>query len=85
MTEISSNNQGISRLEAIGFVWEVFASVAIPTTIFALIGRMLDARWNSSPYATIAGLALSLALTGVLVTRKAKEMALRLKSGTPKA
>ena len=70
----------ISQMEALGFVWEVFASIAIPTTLFALAGRALDARWNTSPYVTLAGLALSLALAGVLVLRKAKTMAIRLKS-----
>lgn len=84
MTDISGNNKVITKLEAIGFVWEVLASVAIPTTVFALLGRMLDARWNSSPYATLVGFTCSVAIAFVLVIRKAKAMANRLKSGATK-
>ena len=59
---------------AIGFVWEVFFSIAIPTTVFALGGRWLDVRYHSSPLFVIVGLALSLGVIYVIVKREVKQL-----------
>lgn len=75
----------ISRLEALGFVTDVFISVALPTMTFALVGKYLDVRWNTFPYITVIGLILALTITAALITRKAKAMAERMKTPpTPK-
>ena len=79
MADTPVQNKAISRLEAIGFVWDVFFSVSIPTVVFALIGRWLDMTWHTSPYATIAGLLLSLVVSGLLIWRKATDMSKRMK------
>ncbi len=77
--ENKPRKESISRLEALGFVWDVLVSVAVPTTVLALLGRWLDARWGSTPAATIVGLILSFVIAGALVMRKAKAMAERMK------
>ena len=58
--------------KATGFVWEILASIAVPTTFFALSGRWLDRRWHTSPLFVVIGLLLSLVVAGLLVIRQAK-------------
>lgn len=65
----------ISQLQALGFVWEVFMAIALPTTLLALGGRWLDRRWNASPWMTIIGFVFAIAISGALVYRKAKQFA----------
>ncbi len=76
------NNSRVRQLEALGMVWNVIFSIAIPTTLLALGGRWLDNRWHSSPWMTLLGLALALGISYVLVSRQAKAIAANLK--TPK-
>ncbi len=61
----------ISQLVAVGFVTDVFISIALPTTLFALGGRALDRRWSTNPWMTIVGFLLAIALSSFLVYRKA--------------
>lgn len=72
MIEKTPEKPGMNPWQATGFVWDVFASIAIPTTLCALGGRWLDARYGASPWFTIAGLIIALAVSYVLVMRKAK-------------
>ncbi len=60
------------------FVWEILVVIAVPTTLFALGGRWLDAKWGTSPWMTILGLILALALAAIMVFRRGKKMATRL-------
>ncbi len=69
----------ISQLAAVGFVTDVFVSIALPTTLFALGGRSLDQRWSTSPWMTVIGFLLAIALSGFLVYRKARRFAKELK------
>jgi LPXTG-motif cell wall-anchored protein len=68
----------ISQWEAVGFVTEVLVSVAVPTTLLALLGRWADAKYGTSPWLTILGLLLALGIAALLVTKRAKEMAKRM-------
>lgn len=70
----------ISQWEAVGFVTEVLISIAVPTTLLALAGRWADEKYGLTPWLTVLGLLLSLAISASLVTRRAKEMAARMKS-----
>lgn len=70
-------------LDALSFVWDVIFSIAIPTTLFALLGRWLDQRWHTSPWMTILGLILALGLAFVLVMRKAKQFLATLPKKIP--
>ena len=69
----------ISTWEAMEFVWEVLIAIAVPTTLFALGGRWLDTKWGTSPWMTVLGLVLALAIAALLVLRKGKKMAQRMK------
>lgn len=70
----------ISQWEAVGFVTELLVFVAVPTTLLALGGRWVDDRYGSSPWATVGGLLLSLAISALLVVKRSTEMAERMKS-----
>lgn len=69
----------VSRWEAIGFVWEVLLSVAVPTTLLGLGGRWVDRHYGSSPWATVLGLLLAIGISALIVLRRGKAMAERMK------
>lgn len=68
MTELKNEKHRYDAWFAIGFVWDVFLSISVPTVVFALGGRWLDRRWDLSPLFTLIGLALSI-LSAVLLMR----------------
>ena len=70
----------ISTWEAMEFVWEVLIAIAVPTTLFALGGRWLDTKWGTTPWMTVLGLVLALVIAALLVLRKGKKMAERMKT-----
>ncbi|MFA5798235.1 MAG: AtpZ/AtpI family protein [Patescibacteria group bacterium] len=70
----------LQALQSLGLVWEVIVAIALPTTLFALGGRWLDTRFHTSPLFILVGLIASLGIVYLLVSRKAKEIALKLKS-----
>lgn len=73
----SSKLQG---LQALGLVWDIILAIALPTTLLALVGRWLDGKLQTSPLFTLLGLALALVIVYLMVSRKAKEIAERLKT-----
>ncbi len=79
MAEPGKKSSEISKFEAISFVWDIFALIAIPTVLLALAGRWADAHWHTTPVCTTIGLLLSLVICGFLVIRRAKDMAERMK------
>lgn len=78
MNDKTPEKLGMNPWQAAGFVWDLLASIAVPTTLSALAGRWLDHRYGASPWFTIAGLALSFAIAFFLVLRKAKAYAKKL-------
>lgn len=72
----------LTGLNALGFVTDVFISIALPTMLFALAGRSLDRRWNTSPWMTVIGFFLAIAVSGTLVYRKAIRVAKEMKKPT---
>ena len=72
MDETKIPSKKFNKWQALGFVWDVFFAVAVPTVIFALIGRWLDLRWHVTPLFSIIGLVLALAVITLLMARKIK-------------
>ena len=70
----------LSQLAAIGFVWEVFAAIALPAVVFALLGRALDNRYHLTPWMTLLGFVVAIAISGAVVYRMAKKFAQNMKS-----
>lgn len=66
-------------LQALGFVADVFLSIAVPTTVLALGGRWLDERFGLTPVFLILGLLIALTSAYLLISRKAKSYVARIK------
>ncbi len=73
-----SAKKPLSPWQALSMVWDILFAIAVPTVIFGLGGRYLDAKFGTNPFFVILGLALSLVFVAILVTRKARDIAQRL-------
>ena len=73
MDKKNQETQMIKAFKATGFVWEILISIALPTTVFALFGRWVDRRLQTTPLFIIMGLIVALTIAFTLVQRKAKQ------------
>ena len=48
------------------------ATIAIPALIAAYLGQKLDERWGSEPWMMIACLVVAMAITALMIIKKAK-------------
>jgi len=64
--------------EALGIVWDLAITIAIPIVLFALGGRWLDGRTGRAPLFTVIGLVLALVIVARIVQKKGKDIADRL-------
>lgn len=55
---------------ALGLVWQLGYTIAIPLVVFGLIGRFLDNKFGTSPWLLLAGILLSLIVSSIGVYRK---------------
>lgn len=55
---------------ALGFAWELGYSIVIPIVVFALAGRLLDKKFDTSPWLLLLGILISIIVTTVLVYHK---------------
>lgn len=79
MEDLAPKKTSPTQWEAVGFVWEVFVSIAAPTVLCALAGRWLDKRYASTPWFMVIFLVLAVAISGLLVYRKAKQFSVKMK------
>ena len=59
------NNQG--TWSALSLAWELGYTIAIPIVAFALVGRVLDQKLDSSPWLLLIGIFLSILASSWLV------------------
>lgn len=59
-----------SSWSALGFAWELGYSIVIPIVVFALVGRLLDKKLDTSPWLLLLGILISIVVTTVLVYQK---------------
>lgn len=78
MDQNTPPKKDFSALQAVGIVWEILAMIAIPTVLFALGGRWLDARYGTSPWFLAIGLLLSLAVCAFIVVKKGRAIAKKM-------
>lgn len=69
-----SKKKEMTIWDAISIVWDLLFTIAIPTVLFALLGRWADRRLGSTPIFLIAGLILALSAVAFLVVRKGKRL-----------
>ncbi len=60
--------------QALSLAWNLGYIIAVPLVVFALLGRILDNRFHTSPLALLAGIFISLVVSTVGVYRKTKEI-----------
>lgn len=58
----------------LGFAWQLGYSLAIPIVFFVLAGRLLDKKFNTSPWLLMAGVILSLVFSTLTVYLKATKI-----------
>ncbi len=51
------------------------ATIAIPALIAAYLGQKLDARWGSEPWMLVICVVVAMAVTALVIVRKAKQYA----------
>lgn len=68
---MAKNDRGYIIL-GMKIVGDFGATIAVPVVLFAWIGNMLDARWDTRPLMLILGFVTAAALTSVMIYRKAK-------------
>ena len=66
------NKKGLAS--GLQLAWELGYLIAIPLVVFALTGRFLDQRFDTSPWILLAGIFLALVVSGIAVARKALEV-----------
>ncbi len=63
----------MSRAELISFAFDLGFAIIIPLIIFALGGRFLDKKFETSPLFLIIGILISLIFTSVAVYKKTRK------------
>ena len=66
--------KGIPQWQAMSFVSDFLFSILVPTAGCAYLGRWIDSRYGTSPWAVILGLLLALVLVTIIVKQKAEKM-----------
>jgi len=67
---MADNKQNEKPWSALGFAWELGYSIVIPIVVFALIGRLLDKKLDTSPWLLLLGILISIIVTTILVYQK---------------
>ena len=65
-----NKDQNEKPWSALGFAWQLGYSIVIPIVVFALIGRLLDKKLDTSPWLLLLGILISIIVTTVLVYQK---------------
>lgn len=55
---------------ALALVWQLGYTIAIPVVVFALLGRFLDKRLDTSPLLLLIGIFASITVSSIGVYRK---------------
>jgi ATP synthase protein I len=69
---MSADKNNIFR--PLALAWELGYTIAIPLVVLALVGRLLDKTFGTSPILLLAGVFLSIFVSSFLVYRKTKKI-----------
>jgi len=70
-TNLSNKNGGKnSTWSALSLAWELGYTIAVPLVVLALGGRLLDRKFDTSPWLLLVGIFLSLIVSSWLVYLK---------------
>ncbi len=70
-SEVSPKKENEGQVwSALSLAWQLGYTVAIPLVILALIGRLLDKKFGTSPWLLVVGIFLSLIISTIAVYYK---------------
>ena len=72
--EPKTNRDIIKKWSLISFATEFGFIIALPLVVFALAGKWLDAKLNTAPWLTIAGIVLAIISTTIWLSRRIKNL-----------
>ncbi|MBI4433660.1 AtpZ/AtpI family protein [Candidatus Uhrbacteria bacterium] len=61
----------------LGFAWELGYTIAVPIVALALLGRLLDRVWGTTPWMLLTGILIAIVVSGVGVVRKLRNILAR--------
>lgn len=61
-------------LKIVSLAWELGYIIAVPLAVFAVFGRFLDKKYETSPIFLLCGIILSITVSGILVFKKTKKI-----------
>jgi ATP synthase protein I len=68
--EKKEENKNEGAWSALSLAWQLGYTIAIPIVVLALVGRILDKRFGTSPWLLLAGIFISLFLSTIAVYYK---------------
>ncbi len=71
---MDKNTENNKPWSAIKFAWELGYSIIIPLAVFALLGKLLDKKLGTAPWALLSGILLSIVATSYIVYKKIAEI-----------
>jgi ATP synthase protein I len=71
---MANKNQNEKPWSALGFAWQLGYSIVIPIVAFALAGRMLDKKLDTSPWFLLGGILISIIVSSYVVYKKTIEV-----------
>ncbi|HEY4479085.1 MAG TPA: AtpZ/AtpI family protein [Candidatus Paceibacterota bacterium] len=72
-----TNEQGKDKykeLKLVNFALELGFTIAIPIVLLALLGRLLDRWWGTSPWLLLIGIFVSMIVSIALIYKKTKDV-----------
>jgi F0F1-type ATP synthase assembly protein I len=60
--------------QAIGLAWDLGYTIAVPLVVLALVGRLADKYWGTSPWFLLLGVVVSIAISSWLIIIKTKSI-----------
>ncbi|MCK9378972.1 MAG: AtpZ/AtpI family protein [Candidatus Moranbacteria bacterium] len=83
MFEKGEDNKNIKKEEkktadnswsVISLAWELGYTISVPIIVLALLGRILDKKWETAPWMMLLGIFISIIVTTYLVYKKTEKI-----------
>lgn len=68
-----NKDQNEKSWSALGFAWQLGYSIVVPIVVFALAGRVLDKKLDTSPWFLLGGILASIIVSSYIVYKKTIE------------
>lgn len=72
MADNSPKSNRSNTLAALGLAWDLGYTIAVPLVVLALIGRLADRSFGTSPWLLLTGVLFSIIISTLLVVRKTR-------------